>query len=34
MNDSAFIFKKWENRLPYYSIMKMDEKKISALEVT
>lgn len=34
MNDPAFIFKKWENRLPYYALMKMDESKICALEVT
>ena len=34
MNDPAFIFKKWENRLPYYALMKMDEDKICALEVT
>jgi hypothetical protein len=34
MSDPAFIFKKWENRLPYYALMKMDEDKICALEVT
>jgi hypothetical protein len=34
MNDPAFIFQKWENRLPYYALMKMDEDKICALEVT
>jgi hypothetical protein len=30
----AFIFKKWENRVPYYALMKLDEEKICALEVT
>ena len=34
MNNPAFIFQKWENRLPYYALMKMDEDKICALEVT
>ena len=34
MNDPGFIFKKWENRLPYYALMKMDEDKLCALEVT
>jgi len=34
MNDSAFIFKKWESRVPYYALMKMDEEKICALEST
>ena len=34
MSDAAFIFQKWENRLPYYALMKMDEDKICALEVT
>lgn len=34
MNDPAFIFQKWENRLPYYALMKMDEDKICMLEVT
>jgi hypothetical protein len=34
MTDPAFIFQKWENRLPYYALMKMDEDKICALEVT
>lgn len=34
MNDPTFIFQKWENRLPYYALMKMDEDKICALEVT
>jgi len=34
MNDPAFIFQKWENRLPYYALMKMDEDKICSLEAT
>lgn len=34
MGDSAFIFKKWENRIPYYALMKMEEKKICVLEQT
>ena len=34
MNESGFVFQKWENRLPYYALMKMDEDKICALEVT
>ena len=34
MNDPTFIFQKWENRLPYYALMKMDKDKICALEVT
>jgi hypothetical protein len=34
MNDNAFIFKKWDNRLPYYALMKLDEDKVCALEVT
>ena len=34
MSDTAFIFKKWENRLPCYALMNMDEDKICALEVT
>lgn len=34
MSDSAFIFKKWETRVPYYALMKLDEEKICALENT
>ena len=34
MNEAGFVFQKWENRLPYYALMKMDEDKICALEVT
>lgn len=34
MSDSGFGFQKWENRLPYYALMKMDEDKLCALEVT
>lgn len=34
MTDSAFIFKKWENRVPYYALMKLDEEKICRLETT
>ena len=34
MRDSALIFKKWENRIPYYALMKMEEEKICALEQT
>ena len=34
MNEAGFVFQKWENRLPYYALMKMYEDKICALEVT
>lgn len=34
MTDSSFIFKKWENRVPYYALMKLEEEKICALETT
>ena len=34
MNEAGFVFQKWENRIPYYALMKMDEDKICALEVT
>ena len=34
MTDSTFIFKKWENRAPYYALMKLEEEKICALETT
>jgi hypothetical protein len=34
MDDSTFIFKKWETRLPYYALMKLEEEKICALENT
>lgn len=34
MTDSGFIFKPWEERLPYYALMKLEEEKICALEVT
>jgi hypothetical protein len=33
MTDSTFIFKKWENRVPYYALMKLEEEKICALEI-
>lgn len=32
MSDSAFIFKKWETRVPYYALMKLEEEKICTLE--
>ena len=34
MNDPGFIFKKWESRIPYYALMKLEEEKICALETT
>ena len=34
MNDPTFIFQKWEKRLPYYALMKLEEEKICALEET
>lgn len=34
MSNSGFIFKQWEERIPYYALMKLDEEKICALEVT
>ena len=34
MNEAGFVFQKWENRLFYYALMKMDEDKICVLEVT
>jgi len=34
MDDSTFIFKKWENRLPYYALMQLEEEKICILENT
>ena len=34
MTNSAFILKKWENRVPYYALMKLEEEKICALEAT
>lgn len=34
MSNSAFIFKKWETRIPYYALMKLEEEKICALEET
>ena len=34
MSDPGFIFKKWENRIPYYALMKLKEEKICALETT
>ena len=33
MNDSGFVFKEWERRIPYYALMKMEEEKICALEL-
>ncbi len=33
-SDSGFIFKKWESRIPYYALMKLEEEKICALEAT
>lgn len=32
MSDSAFIFKKWETRVLYYVLMKLEEEKICTLE--
>ena len=34
MSNSGFIFKKWESRIPYYALMKLEEEKICALETT
>jgi hypothetical protein len=34
MDDSTFIFKKWDNRLSYYALMKLEEDKICVLEHT
>ena len=34
MVDPAFLFNEWETRFPYYALMKLDETKICALEVT
>jgi hypothetical protein len=33
-NNSEFMFEQWENRLPYYALMKVDEDKVCALELT
>lgn len=33
-NEPAFIFKKWDHRVPYYALKKLDEEKICALEAT
>lgn len=34
MSDTGFIFKKWESRIPYYALMKLEEEKICVLETT
>lgn len=34
MSNSAFIFKQWENRIPFYALQHLEEEKICALEVT
>lgn len=34
MTDSGFVFKQWERRIPYYALMKLEEKKICVLEAT
>lgn len=34
MSNSGFIFKQWEERIPYYALMKLEEEKICALEGT
>ena len=34
MSNSGLIFKQWEERIPYYALMKLEEEKICALEVT
>ena len=34
MSDAGFIFKKWESRIPYYALMKLEEEKICVLETT
>ena len=31
---NSFIFKKWENRVPYYALMKLEEEKVCAFETT
>jgi hypothetical protein len=33
MKDPSFMFQKWEERVPYYALMKMEEEKICALEI-
>jgi hypothetical protein len=30
----TFIFKQWENRVPYFALMKLEESKICLLEKT
>jgi hypothetical protein len=34
MSGTGFIFKKWESRIPYYALMKLEEEKICTLETT
>ncbi len=34
MSNTGFIFQKWESRIPYYALMKLEEEKICALETT
>jgi hypothetical protein len=34
MVKDAFIFSQWENRLPYYALMKWDEERVLAVEKT
>jgi hypothetical protein len=34
MVKDAFIFNQWENRVPYYALMKWDEERILAAEKT
>ena len=33
-NELIFIFKKWDHRVPYYALKKLEEEKICALEAT
>lgn len=34
MSDTSFIFKKWERRISYYALMKLEEEKVCMLETT
>ena len=34
MKDTGFIFQPWETRVPYYALMKLEEDKVCALEMT
>lgn len=34
MSNTGFIFKKWESRISYYALMKLEQEKICVLETT